>query len=173
MNERTVKLKISQVMSLMEGGSPRLAERIRELAARPTGAYELSLDDGGSWELAEGSPVPQGNSEREVLERSTGLPLTKLTDEEWDRVRDEATKIAADKLRLSYAQAASHYGEFIREGYEAAIKGRKGARGIPRTAEAAELSEIPDDYGDRMMRRTREYADKHGLTFNEAARHIV
>ncbi len=110
-------------------------------------------------------------NEREKLEESTGLPLTKLTDEEWSQVRDEATKVAAEKLKLPFSAAAAHSPEFIREGYEAAIKGRKGPRGVAqRSSEGGASGRTFSDEADELnIRATRKAMDAYDLSFAEAA----
>lgn len=159
------------------GGRWRPARDLAEEPRKPEKSKSRQSTGGKEVTEKKATKLPEGGSERAQLERSTGLPLTRLTDKEWDKVRDAATRFAQKKLHLTYNEAARHYPEYIREGYMAAIKGRKGTRGIPREPREAGLSEVhsevPDDYGDRMMARTREFSETHKMSFNEAARYIV
>lgn len=154
-----------------------------DLSERPPNHY-IDLTE-GDWELAAPRrretrvepPREEGpaDPERLELERRTGLPLTKLSLEEWSRVQLAATKFAARKLGISFNAATGRYQEFIKQGYEA-VKGRRGAFRRPSTsgtsvAEAAELG--IGNYDRHMIERAEEFAKRHDMSFGEAAKYIV
>lgn len=114
--------------------------------------------------VAEASPGNPVRKEQQRLQQRTGLPLTSLSEEEWDELKLAATKLAAEKLRLSLGAAASHWEEFVAEAYKAMKSASSSSKNT-----GGDFSE--DD--DEKIRRTREYAREVGLSFNEAARYIT
>ena len=129
----------------------------------------------------------EDSTKRAELERQFGLPLTRLSEEEWSRVKAAAAKTASEKLHIPFSKAASHYEAFVPEGYAEAITRKpEGAKGAPgkkttnptladeswRSPGVVDLSEASAE--DRyFIRRAEAYAFEHCMSWNEATRYIT